>query len=96
MTAPPMAILAASETCQHVAAFSAGGAHDASNFATACATCNMRKSAEPADEFQKKHPLGPIKGEVRCARALGWTVDALRPNATGLSAWCYAVSDGVA
>ena len=63
MTAPSMAILAASETCQHVAAFSAGGAHDASNFATACAKCNMRKSAEPADEFQKKHPLGPIKGK---------------------------------
>jgi hypothetical protein len=47
----------------HVKAFSAGGSHDVSNFATACAKCNMRKSAEAVDEFQKKHPLRSVKGK---------------------------------
>jgi hypothetical protein len=42
----------------HVKAFSMGGAHDASNFATACAKCNMRKSAGAA-----KEPLRKVKAK---------------------------------
>jgi hypothetical protein len=47
----------------HVKAFSAGGAHDISNFVPACAKCNMRKSAELAEEFRNKHPLRSVKGK---------------------------------
>jgi 5-methylcytosine-specific restriction endonuclease McrA len=47
----------------HVMAFSTGGAHDASNFATACAKCNIRKSAGAVDHFQKRQPLKKVKGK---------------------------------
>ena len=47
----------------HVTAFSSGGAHDESNFVTACYKCNMRKSASSSDEFHKKYPpRPPVKG----------------------------------
>ncbi len=42
----------------HVKAFSTGGAHEASNFATACAKCSMRKSAGAA-----KEPLRKVKAK---------------------------------
>jgi hypothetical protein len=41
----------------HVEAFSKGGAHDESNFATACNKCNARKSAGGP-----KEPKRPVKG----------------------------------
>ena len=47
----------------HVKAFSAGGAHDVSNFVTACNKCNTRKSAESADTFSKRYPLRPVRGK---------------------------------
>jgi hypothetical protein len=47
----------------HVNAFSRGGAHDANNFVTACAKCNMRKSAEVVERFEQKHPLRRVKGK---------------------------------
>jgi len=47
----------------HVTALSARGAHDVSNFVTACAKCNMRKSAEAVEGFQKKHLLRRVKGK---------------------------------
>ena len=47
----------------HVTVFSAGGAHDESNFVTACYKCNTRKSASSSDEFHKKYPpRPPVKG----------------------------------
>jgi 5-methylcytosine-specific restriction endonuclease McrA len=47
----------------HVKAFSTGGNHEKTNFVTACNKCNMRKSAEVADEFRKKHPRKAIKAK---------------------------------
>src|SRR6266481_7043154 len=43
----------------HVTAFSAGGAHDESNFVTACYKCNTRKSASSSDAFHKRNPPRP-------------------------------------
>ena len=35
----------------HIRAYSTGGTHDASNFATACARCNARKSARSRENY---------------------------------------------
>jgi hypothetical protein len=47
----------------HVQAFSTGGAHDISNFVTACNKCNVRKNAEAADRFAKRSPLRLVHGK---------------------------------
>lgn len=47
----------------HVEAFSAGGAHNEKNFATACNKCNGQKSATPIAEWNKRFQRKPIKGK---------------------------------
>lgn len=47
----------------HVEAFSTGGAHDISNFATSCSRCNTRKSARSADEYLKVSDPWTVKGK---------------------------------
>ncbi len=45
----------------HVKALSAGGRGDLNNLATACNRCNMRKSNSDSEEWERKHPVRPIK-----------------------------------
>lgn len=47
----------------HVEAFSGGGAHDESNFATACNKCNARKNNARVDVFKEAVPSHPVKGK---------------------------------
>ncbi len=47
----------------HVEAFSRGGAHDESNFVTACNKCNARKSNAVIDDFQRAVPSRRVKGK---------------------------------
>jgi 5-methylcytosine-specific restriction endonuclease McrA len=47
----------------HREAFSAGGAHDISNFTTSCGKCNTRKSARLADEWRKVSNHWTVKGK---------------------------------
>lgn len=47
----------------HVEAFSKGGAHDETNFVTACNKCNARKNNVVAAEFQQAVPARPVKGK---------------------------------
>jgi len=47
----------------HVEAFARGGAHDESNFVTACNKCNTRKSADAVEDFTKRSPATPVKGK---------------------------------
>jgi hypothetical protein len=47
----------------HREAFARGGAHDVSNFVTACNKCNARKNTAPIDAFTSRSPLGPVKGK---------------------------------
>jgi 5-methylcytosine-specific restriction endonuclease McrA len=47
----------------HIEAFSGGGAHDESNFATACNKCNARKTNARLDEFQQAVPARKVKGK---------------------------------
>jgi 5-methylcytosine-specific restriction endonuclease McrA len=44
----------------HVEAFARGGAHDESNFATACTKCNNRKLSVPMVEFAARSPRRPV------------------------------------
>lgn len=46
----------------HVKPWSKGGEHDVSNFATACARCNARKSDRAADEYLSMNPPWVVKG----------------------------------
>lgn len=45
----------------HVKAYSSGGAHDESNFVTACNKCNMTKGNRNIDEWS--NPGKPVKGK---------------------------------
>jgi 5-methylcytosine-specific restriction endonuclease McrA len=47
----------------HVEAFSRGGAHDETNFVTACNKCNARKNNTPREEFQRAVPARAVKGK---------------------------------
>jgi len=47
----------------HVEAYSRGGAHDASNFATACARCNARKSARSKEEYLESATPWAVRGK---------------------------------
>jgi 5-methylcytosine-specific restriction endonuclease McrA len=47
----------------HVEAFSAGGASDIENLATACNKCNGRKSAATLDKWGERPMDKPIKGK---------------------------------
>jgi hypothetical protein len=47
----------------HVEAWATGGAHDQTNFVTACNKCNMRKSSAQVQAFRKRHPPRPVKGK---------------------------------
>jgi len=84
----------------HVHAFSLGGAHDASNFVTACAKCNMRKSAEVVERFAKQHPLRRVKakyGEPQHWEGLSILfVLLMREDPSGATRseqeWCNALS----
>jgi len=46
----------------HVEAFATGGAHDITNFATACARCNQRKNSGKKDDFLARSRLYVAKG----------------------------------
>lgn len=46
----------------HVHAYSKGGAHDPSNFATACARCNARKSARKKEDYLALAAPWQVKG----------------------------------
>jgi 5-methylcytosine-specific restriction endonuclease McrA len=65
----------------HVEAFSLGGAHDETNFVTACNKCNARKNNIAVTEFQQAAPAQAVKGKgkVRRAQTLGRLLDTLRP-----------------
>jgi 5-methylcytosine-specific restriction endonuclease McrA len=47
----------------HVKALATGGDHKEGNFVTACAKCNMRKSADAVERFDKKQPPRRVKGK---------------------------------
>jgi 5-methylcytosine-specific restriction endonuclease McrA len=47
----------------HVEAFSGGGAHDESNFATACNKCNARKNNTRVEAFEQAVPQRKVKGK---------------------------------
>jgi 5-methylcytosine-specific restriction endonuclease McrA len=47
----------------HVEAFSRGGAHDETNFVTACNKCNARKNNVIAKEFERAIPQRAVKGK---------------------------------
>jgi hypothetical protein len=47
----------------HVEAFSKGGAHDETNFVTACNKCNARKNNVVVKEFQRAVPARRVKGK---------------------------------
>jgi 5-methylcytosine-specific restriction endonuclease McrA len=47
----------------HVEAFARGGAHDESNFVTACNKCNARKNKRGVDAFQQAVPSRAVKGK---------------------------------
>lgn len=47
----------------HVEAVSRGGAHDDSNFVTACNKCNARKNSGRVEDFEKRTPRLPVKGK---------------------------------
>jgi hypothetical protein len=47
----------------HVEAFSRGGAHDESNFVTACNKCNARKNNVTVEDFRQTAPPRPVKGK---------------------------------
>jgi 5-methylcytosine-specific restriction endonuclease McrA len=59
--APLLDELAAS--IDHVQAFSKGGAHDISNFATICARCNARKGNRSREEHREVHKPWVVKGK---------------------------------
>lgn len=52
----------------HVEAHSGGGASVIANLATSCNKCNGRKSNSRADDFRRRHPLIPVKGEYGAPR----------------------------
>jgi hypothetical protein len=54
----------------HVKAFSMGGPGEAANLATACNRCNIRKNAAEAEEWERKHPVRPIKSKY--GEPQGW------------------------
>lgn len=86
----------------HVEAFSQGGAHDESNFVTACNKCNMRKNSGHAEQFQKRAPRLPIKGKygepTRWDGLSAVFVAWARPRAGNLTPneadWFRALADG--
>jgi 5-methylcytosine-specific restriction endonuclease McrA len=47
----------------HVHAYARGGAHDPSNFATACGKCNTRKSAREKAEYLEANPPHRVRGK---------------------------------
>jgi len=47
----------------HVEAYATGGAHNVSNFATACGRCNARKSARTKDEYLEAASPWKVKGQ---------------------------------
>jgi hypothetical protein len=47
----------------HVEAFSRGGAHDETNFVTACNKCNARKNNVAIEDFKRAAPSHPVKGK---------------------------------
>ncbi len=47
----------------HVQAFSRGGAHDETNFVTACNKCNARKNNIVVEEFERAVPQKAVKGK---------------------------------
>ena len=47
----------------HIEAFSAGGASDIENLATACNKCNGRKSAATLDNWGARPMEKPVKGK---------------------------------
>lgn len=60
-SAPLLDELAAS--VDHVHAYSKGGAHDLSNFATICARCNARKGSRSREEHAAAHKAWIVKGK---------------------------------
>jgi hypothetical protein len=66
--APLLDLLGAAN--DHVEAHSGGRASVISNLATACNKRNARKSSSSAEALNKKHPLIPVKGQVR--RSQDW------------------------
>ena len=47
----------------HVEAFSRGGAHDESNFVTACNKCNASKNNRNVEDHLNRRPSRPVKGK---------------------------------
>lgn len=47
----------------HVNAYSQGGVHAESNFATACNKCNLRKNNRKMEDYQKEKSGKPVKGK---------------------------------
>lgn len=47
----------------HVEAFARGGAHDETNFVTACNKCNTRKNARAAEAYELERPGKPVRGK---------------------------------
>jgi len=60
-SAPLLDELAAS--VDHVQAYSKGGAHDITNFATICARCNARKGSRSREEHLAIHKPWVVKGK---------------------------------
>ncbi len=60
-TSPLLDELAAS--VDHVSAYSKGGAHDLSNFATICVKCNVRKGTRSREEHLAVHKPRVVKGK---------------------------------
>lgn len=73
----------------HVHAYSKGGAHDPSNFATACARCNARKSARKKEDYLALAAPWRVRGkhgEPKRWDGLAGLFVALARSATDLSA----------
>jgi hypothetical protein len=47
----------------HLEAYSKGGAHDSSNFVTACSRCNAKKGTSDATGFAKRNPRPKVRAK---------------------------------
>jgi hypothetical protein len=47
----------------HVVPYSKKGAHDDSNFVTACSKCNAKKGDRSATAHAQRHPFKPVRGK---------------------------------
>jgi HNH endonuclease. len=95
--APLLDELAAS--VDHVDAYSKGGAHDITNFATICARCNARKGTRSREEHLAANKPWVVKGkhgEPTCWDGLAWVFvvfarRASRPLTSAEKGWLAAL-----